>query len=31
VVELQLDEQPDHGAPAATVWSSFTRAGRGEI
>jgi Oxidoreductase molybdopterin binding domain len=29
VDRLQLLENPDYGAPASTVWSSFTSAGRG--
>jgi hypothetical protein len=30
VQRIELLEDPDYGAPASTVWSSFTRAGRGE-
>jgi len=30
VERIDLLEHPDYGAPASTVWSSFTRAGRGE-
>jgi DMSO/TMAO reductase YedYZ molybdopterin-dependent catalytic subunit len=29
VVELEVGDAPDLGAPASTVWSSFTREGRG--
>jgi DMSO/TMAO reductase YedYZ molybdopterin-dependent catalytic subunit len=29
IVALELDQEPDYGAPASTVWSSFTAAGRG--
>jgi DMSO/TMAO reductase YedYZ molybdopterin-dependent catalytic subunit len=29
VQRIELLEDPDYGAPASTVWSSFTRAGRG--
>jgi DMSO/TMAO reductase YedYZ molybdopterin-dependent catalytic subunit len=30
VHRIELLEDPDYGAPASTVWSSFTRAGRGD-
>jgi DMSO/TMAO reductase YedYZ molybdopterin-dependent catalytic subunit len=30
VERIELRETPDYGAPASTVWSSFTRAGRGD-
>jgi DMSO/TMAO reductase YedYZ molybdopterin-dependent catalytic subunit len=30
VSQIELLEQADYGAPASTVWSSFTRAGRGD-
>jgi DMSO/TMAO reductase YedYZ molybdopterin-dependent catalytic subunit len=30
VASIELRESPDYGAPASTVWSSFTRAGRGD-
>jgi Oxidoreductase molybdopterin binding domain len=30
VERVELLEHPDYGAPASTVWSSFTRAGRGQ-
>jgi DMSO/TMAO reductase YedYZ molybdopterin-dependent catalytic subunit len=30
VERIELLEDPDYGAPASTVWSSFTRAGIGE-
>ena len=30
VERLELLEHPDYGAPASTLWSSFTRAGRGD-
>jgi DMSO/TMAO reductase YedYZ molybdopterin-dependent catalytic subunit len=30
VERIDLLEHPDYGAPASTLWSSFTRAGRGE-
>ena len=29
VVRIELTDAPDTGAAASTVWSSFTRAGRG--
>ena len=29
VVRLDVLQHPDYGAPASTVWSSFTQAGRG--
>jgi cytochrome b561 len=29
IVALELHKEPDYGAPASTVWSSFTAAGRG--
>jgi hypothetical protein len=29
VVRLELHDGPDPGAPASTVWSSFTPEGRG--
>ena len=29
VVRVELHDGPDPGAPASTVWSSFTREGRG--
>lgn len=31
VVRIELDAEPDYGAPASTVWSSLTAAGRGEV
>jgi DMSO/TMAO reductase YedYZ molybdopterin-dependent catalytic subunit len=30
VERIELHEDPDPGAPASTVWSSFTLAGRGD-
>jgi DMSO/TMAO reductase YedYZ molybdopterin-dependent catalytic subunit/cytochrome b561 len=30
VERIEVLSEPDYGAPASTVWSSFTRAGRGE-
>jgi DMSO/TMAO reductase YedYZ molybdopterin-dependent catalytic subunit len=30
VARIELLESPDYGAPASTLWSSFTRAGRGD-
>jgi DMSO/TMAO reductase YedYZ molybdopterin-dependent catalytic subunit len=30
VARIEVLEDPDFGAPASTVWSSFTRAGRGD-
>jgi cytochrome b561 len=30
VQRVELLDAPDYGAPASTVWSSFTRAGRGD-
>jgi cytochrome b561 len=30
VQRIEVLEDPDYGAPASTLWSSFTRAGRGE-
>lgn len=30
VQRIEVLEDPDYGAPASTVWSSFTRTGRGE-
>jgi DMSO/TMAO reductase YedYZ molybdopterin-dependent catalytic subunit len=30
VERVEVLENPDYGAPASTVWSSFTRAGRGQ-
>jgi len=30
VQRVELHQDPDYGAPASTVWSSFTRVGRGE-
>jgi Oxidoreductase molybdopterin binding domain len=30
VERIELLESPDYGAPASTLWSSFTRAGRGD-
>jgi DMSO/TMAO reductase YedYZ molybdopterin-dependent catalytic subunit len=30
VERIELLEHPDYGAPASTLWSSFTRAGRGD-
>lgn len=30
VERIELREHPDYGAPASTIWSSFTNAGRGE-
>jgi DMSO/TMAO reductase YedYZ molybdopterin-dependent catalytic subunit len=29
VTRIELLEHPDYGAPASTVWSSFTSAGSG--
>ncbi|MBA3944734.1 MAG: molybdopterin-dependent oxidoreductase [Herpetosiphonaceae bacterium] len=31
VVQIDLHTGPDYGAPASTVWSSWTPIGRGEI
>jgi DMSO/TMAO reductase YedYZ molybdopterin-dependent catalytic subunit len=31
VQRIEVLADPDFGAPASTVWSSFTRAGRGEV
>jgi DMSO/TMAO reductase YedYZ molybdopterin-dependent catalytic subunit len=31
VARIEVLEDPDFGAPASTVWSSFTRAGRGDV
>jgi DMSO/TMAO reductase YedYZ molybdopterin-dependent catalytic subunit len=30
VQRIEVLEDPDYGAPASTLWSSFTRAGRGD-
>ena len=30
VQRVELHQDPDYGAPASTVWSNFTRVGRGE-
>jgi hypothetical protein len=29
VTRLELSADPDYAAPASTIWSSFTAAGRG--